>query len=72
MGELVPVAIVILVVLGYFGSLAVHPRVKCAACRGKGSHRGLIFSYADRACRHCRGTGRQERLGHRLFFRPRK
>ena len=69
MGELVLVGLVVLVVLGYVGSLAVHPRVKCAVCRGKGNHRGLIFSYADRACRYCKGTGRQERLGRRLFFR---
>ena len=59
-------------VFGYFFSLAVHPRVKCSLCKGKGNHRGLIFSYADRSCRRCKGTGRLERLGHRLFFPSRK
>ena len=72
MGDFVLVGIVVLAALGYFASLALHPRVKCAVCRGKGSHRGLVFTYADRACRACRGTGRQERLGHRLFFKKRK
>lgn len=57
---------------GYVASLLLHPRVKCLACKGKGSHRGLVFKYADRACGRCRGTGRQERLGHRLFIRPRR
>lgn len=55
---------------GYFVSLVLHPRVKCSLCKGKGSQRGWVFSYADRPCRRCRGTGRQERLGHRLFIRP--
>jgi DnaJ-class molecular chaperone len=57
---------------GYLLSLRLHPRIKCGACKGKGSHRGLVFSYADRACLRCRGTGRLERLGHRLFFKAPK
>ena len=61
---------VALCVGGYYFSLVVHPRVKCSMCRGKGSHKGLVFRYADRTCRKCRGSGRQERLGHRLFVRP--
>ncbi len=61
-----------LCVAGYVVSLYLHPRVKCSACRGKGSHPGLVFRYADRPCRKCRGTGRQERLGHRLFVKPPK
>lgn len=68
MTTFVLVAIAVVVVL-YAGSLYLHPRVKCSLCRGKGNHRGLIFSYADRSCRKCKGTGRQERFGHRLFVR---
>jgi DnaJ-class molecular chaperone len=52
---------------GYLSALNVHPYIRCHSCRGAGRHRGMMYGYAGRECRHCGGNGRQLRLGVRLF-----
>lgn len=54
--------------LGYLLSLHVHPYTRCRTCNGGGRHRGMIYGHATRACGHCGGTGRVQRLGVRLFL----
>jgi DnaJ-class molecular chaperone len=60
--------IVIVAGLGYLTSLHVHPYTSCRTCRGAGRHRGMIYGHATRACGHCGGAGRVQRLGVRLFL----
>jgi DnaJ-class molecular chaperone len=57
----------IIVIVGYFFSLRVHPYTKCRLCNGRGRHFGTVYTYAHRRCRKCGGTGRKDRLGVRLF-----
>lgn len=55
--------------VGYVISLVVHPYATCRACkRTPGRHHGAIFTYAHRKCTKCGGSGRQLRLGARLFL----
>ena len=58
----------VIVVVGYFISLRIHPLAKCRVCRGGGRHFGSVYTYAQRRCRKCGGSGRQDRLGVRLFL----
>jgi DnaJ-class molecular chaperone len=58
----------ILAAVGYYISLRVHPLVKCKVCNGGGKHGGAMYAYAHRRCRKCGGSGRQDRLGVRLFL----
>ncbi len=59
---------VIVAIIGYVGSLVVHPFANCRWCRGSGRHRGAVFMYSHRNCTRCGGTGRKVRLGRRVFF----
>lgn len=59
---------VIIGIMGYVGSLVVHPYANCRWCRGSGRHRGVLFTYSHRVCTRCGGNGRKARLGRRLFF----
>jgi hypothetical protein len=34
----------------------------------QGRHFGGVYKYAYRRCRTCGGTGRQDRLGVKIFF----
>ena len=61
------ILIVILAVVGYFISLRIHPLTKCGTCNGSGRHIGSVYTYAQRRCRKCGGSGRKNRLGVRLF-----
>ena len=61
------ILIIIVAVAGYFISLRIHPLAKCGLCKGTGRHSGSVYTYAQRRCRKCGGTGRQERLGKRFF-----
>jgi DnaJ-class molecular chaperone len=64
-------ALVILVIIaaaGYFVSLRIHPLKRCRTCRMQGRHFGSVYGYAYRRCRTCGGTGRQDRLGTKIFF----
>jgi len=54
--------------IGYYASLKLHPYSKCPRCKGKGVHRGAVYSYGTRACTKCKGRGIQPRLGRRLFM----
>jgi len=53
---------------GYWISLRIHPLTKCKVCNGGGKHVGTVYTYAHRRCRKCGGSGRQDRLGVRLFL----
>ena len=59
---------IIIVAVGYYASLRVHPLTKCRVCNGGGRHSGAVYTYAQRRCRKCGGTGRKDRLGVRLFL----
>jgi DnaJ-class molecular chaperone len=61
------IIIVIIAVAGYFVSLRLHPLTKCKACNGGGRHFGAVYTYAQRRCYKCAGTGRKDRLGTRVF-----
>lgn len=64
---LIPLAWLVISFAGYYVSCRVHPRRGCWACKGSGKHVGMIFDYANRACDSCGGSGRQKRLGTRVF-----
>jgi hypothetical protein len=55
-------------VIGYFISIRVNPNTKCQRCKGRGFHRGSIYSYATRSCSACGGRGIKPRLGRRVFM----
>jgi hypothetical protein len=62
------IVIAIVAVVCYYISLKIHPLTKCRACNATGRHFGTVYSYAHRRCRKCGGSGRQDRLGVRLFL----
>jgi len=61
------IIVIIILVVGYFISLRIHPLTKCRLCKGTGRHFGSMYTYAQRRCRKCGGNGRVDRLGVRLF-----
>lgn len=70
-GMVVTIIIVLLIVVGYVGSLVVHPFRICKGCKGTGRHRGTLFTYSHRQCTSCGGQGRHRRLGTVLISRRR-
>jgi hypothetical protein len=65
------ILIAVVVVLGYYLSLRIHPTIRCKRCDSSSRHYDLVYSERARgACPNCRGTGRQERLGVRFFIGP--
>jgi hypothetical protein len=66
-GYLVIVVGFVILAVGYWISLVIHPYAKCRTCKGRARHRGAIYTYAFRSCRTCKGTGRRLRLGARMF-----
>jgi hypothetical protein len=63
------ILIVLVVGVGYFVSLRIHPLRRCPACKASpGRHWGSVYTYAYRRCRACGGTGRKDRLGAKIFF----
>lgn len=61
------IGIALIVALGYYLSLRIHPLTKCKRCNGAARHYNLVYSERRPVCPACGGTGRQERLGVRLF-----
>ncbi len=55
------------VAISYALSCWLHPQRNCWRCKGKGSHRGLLWDYAVRACTKCNGRGKFLRLGSKLM-----
>jgi DnaJ-class molecular chaperone len=66
MGFVVLIAIILAV--GYFVSLRIHPLKKCPTCKMTGRHFGGFYTYSYRRCRTCDGTGRRDRFGTRVFM----
>jgi DnaJ-class molecular chaperone len=64
----IAIIIGIIAAVGYYVSLRIHPLTKCGVCNGGGKHTGSRYAYAHRRCRMCGGSGRQDRLGVRLFL----
>lgn len=58
---------VVVVIVGYFISLVLHPQTSCRACGGRGRNRGAIYRYSIGACGRCGGSGRKQRFGRRLL-----
>jgi len=48
--------------IAYFLSLRVHPRMRHGSCNGTGEHRGAVFTWVHRKCPGCQG-GRIVRWG---------
>jgi hypothetical protein len=53
--------------LGYWISLRIHPEARCRTCNGTGRHWGSMYTRSLRGCRSCGGRGRKERLGVKLL-----
>jgi DnaJ-class molecular chaperone len=62
------VIIGIIAAIGYYISLRIHPLTKCRVCNASGRHFGAVYTYAQRRCRKCGGSGRLDRLGTRVFL----
>jgi DnaJ-class molecular chaperone len=62
------IIVIIIAVVGYYISLRVHPLAKCKLCNGTGRHFGSVYTYSQRRCRKCGGSGRLDRLGTRVFL----
>ncbi|MBV9382569.1 MAG: hypothetical protein JOY82_19370 [Streptosporangiaceae bacterium] len=62
------VLIGLVVAVGYFVSLRIHPLTKCRVCNMTGRHFGSVYKGTYRRCRKCGGSGRQDRLGVKLFY----
>ena len=62
------IVICAIAVVGYWVSLRIHPLTKCRVCNGGGRHFGSVYTYSQRRCRKCGGTGRKDRLGVRVFL----
>jgi DnaJ-class molecular chaperone len=60
--------IAIVAALGYYVSLRLHPTTKCKRCDSSRRHYDLVYSNHRHHCPVCRGTGRHDRLGVRLFL----
>ena len=62
------ILIAVVVVLGYYLSLRIHPTTRCKRCDSSTRHYDLVYSDRRRGtCPSCGGTGRQERFGTRFF-----
>jgi hypothetical protein len=57
--------------VAYVASIYLHPYNNCRACKGKGLHRGKVFTYSRRNCHVCSGTGTKQRLGAYILGRGR-
>ena len=63
------ILIVVVVALGYYLSLRIHPTTRCKRCNASSRHYDLVYSERARhACPDCHGSGRRQRLGARLFI----
>jgi hypothetical protein len=61
--------IAVIIAFGYYLSLKIHPTTRCKRCFSGNRHYDLMYSERVRsACPNCHGTGRQRRLGARLFI----
>jgi hypothetical protein len=64
------ILIAVVVALVYYLSLRIHPTTRCKRCDTGRRHYDLFYSErVPHACPNCRGSGRQKRLGARLFIR---
>jgi DnaJ-class molecular chaperone len=62
------IILIVIAAFGYYISLRIHPLTKCKLCNGGGRHFGSVYTYAQRRCRKCGGSGRLDRLGTRVFL----
>jgi DnaJ-class molecular chaperone len=63
------VLIAIVAALGYYVSLRLHPTTRCKRCDSSTHRYDLVYSNHTHTCPTCHGSGRQDRLGVRLFLR---
>lgn len=59
--------IVVVGVLGWLISLALHPWTACSSCKGSPRRFGAVATKSFRLCSACGGSGRQLRFGARMF-----
>ena len=62
------IILIVIAAVGYYISLRIHPMTKCKLCNGGGRRFGSVYTYAQRRCRKCGGSGRLDRLGTRVFL----
>lgn len=72
MTEFYAAVTVLVLILGWVGSLWINPWVKCSRCGGNPKKKGFLFSNAHHFCPKCKGTGQQLRFGRKVFFGPPK
>ena len=65
---MVAVLIIAIVAVSYIVSTRIHPLRKCPTCNMTGRHFGSVYKGTYRRCRKCGGSGRQDRLGVKLFY----
>jgi hypothetical protein len=53
--------------LAWAVSLLLHPYTACSACKGTPRSYGAIATRSFRLCHSCSGTGRQLRVGARIW-----
>jgi hypothetical protein len=54
----------VILAIGYYVSLHLHPDEFCRTCGGTGRHSGWLFLWSRRQCPSCAGQGRNRRLGN--------
>ena len=65
---MVALVVVVIVGLGYVVSTRIHPLTKCPTCKMTGRHFGSVYKGSHRPCRTCRGSGRRDRVGTKVFW----
>jgi hypothetical protein len=65
---MVALVIIVLAVASYAVSTRIHPLRKCPTCNSSGRHFASIYRGSYRPCRNCRGSGRRDRVGTKVFW----
>ena len=64
-------AVITILIGGYYLSLKLNPWVKCRKCGGQPRVKAWAFGHAHHTCPNCNGTGQQIRWGYKFFrIRP--
>jgi hypothetical protein len=64
---MVAFVLVVIIGVGYLVSTRIHPLKKCPTCTS-GRHVGGVYTGSFRRCRRCEGSGRQDRVGTKVFW----
>jgi hypothetical protein len=62
------VALALIAAIGYYLSLRIHPLTRCKQCKSISRNYDIIYTSSRHTCGQCGGSGREDRLGVRLFL----